>query len=862
MSRWATCLPLLISLVASLVGRAQPAPEVVPPRVLAAPPASAPLTPNPPGGATVVLRVLVGVTGAVEGVDVLESGGAELDQAATAAVRLWRFAPATRAGTPVAVRVRIPFVFEAPPRANQETDAGEPPAPPSGSASASASGSEPPADAGAPLVVALPAPVESESAPLPPGVEEVDVRGQQRKVERGGSDFQIEVGQLATIAGQSPESLLELAPGIFIANEGGAGHADQVFLRGFDAEQGQNIEFTVNGVPINQVDNTDGHGYADTHFIIPELVKNLRVIEGPFDPHQGDFAEAGSVDYELGVPHRQLMAQVQYGSFNTERALALWAPEGEREGTFAAVQATQSDGYGTNRANSDASAMAQYEGELGSRGLWRLLGTAYATHYRSAGVVRADDVANGIVDYYGTEDPSQGGDAQHFSISLQLIDPTNDGTLTQQLFLIYNGIRILEDFTGFLLDPQLPGQSEHPQRGDGILQQYESITAGGRGSYRLEGKLFGQSQAIEAGYFARYDHTTPVIQRVKFGTDTPYEYDEDLVTDIFNLAGYLDFELHPVRWLTLRGGLRQEYFDYNVQNLCALPNEFVPRSAILDVACGTSDAAGGVRLPDQRASATALITEPKVTALVQLPVGFALTGSVGEGAQSLDATNIMQDEQAPFSQILAAEGGGLFHRRLGDFDTSARALYFYTHVGQDLAFDPNQGRLTLGTGTTRQGVVAAVRLTGGILDESASFTYAYATNDNDGTLVPYVPSVVARSDTVVTGRLPLRFGDHAVQGGAGVDLSFVGDRALPLGQNASPTFVVGVSGNVRWDLFQLNLSIQNLFDAKYPLSEFFYASDFHHAAYPTLTPVEHFTAAPPLSVMVGLAVILDKESRP
>ena len=290
--------------------------------------------------------------------------------------------------------------------------------------------------------------------------------------------------------------------------------------------------------------------------------------------------------------------------------------------------------------------------------------------------------------------------------------------------------------------------------------------------------------------------------------------------------------------------------------------EFVPRSAILDVACGTSDAAGGVRLPDQRASATALITEPKVTALVQLPVGFALTGSVGEGAQSLDATNIMQDEQAPFSQILAAEGGGLFHRRLGDFDTSARALYFYTHVGQDLAFDPNQGRLTLGTGTTRQGVVAAVRLTGGILDESSSFTYAYATNDNDGTLVPYVPSVVARSDTVVTGRLPLRFGDHAVQGGAGVDLSFVGDRALPLGQNASPTFVVGVSGNVRWDLFQLNLSIQNLFDAKYPLSEFFYASDFHHAAYPTLTPVEHFTAAPPLSVMVGLAVILDKESRP
>ncbi len=192
-------------------------------------------------------------------------------------MRLWRFEPATRAGIPVAVRVRIPFVFEGTPA-------------PSPGAEAAAEASPPPlaADGGSPpLVVAVPTAPEQEAPPLPPGVVEVDVRGQQRKVERGGSDFQIEVGQLATIAGQSPESLLELAPGIFIANEGGAGHADQVFLRGFDAAQGQDIEFTVNGVPINQVDNTDCHGYADTHFIIPEVVKNLRVIEGPFDPRPG-----------------------------------------------------------------------------------------------------------------------------------------------------------------------------------------------------------------------------------------------------------------------------------------------------------------------------------------------------------------------------------------------------------------------------------------------------------------------------------------------------------------------------------------------------------------------------------------------
>ena len=381
--------------------------------------------------------------------------------------------------------------------------------------------------------------------------------------------LEIEVGQLAVIANQKPSDILQLAPGIFIANEGGAGHADQVFLRGFDAEQGQAIEFTVNGVPINEVDNTDGHGYADTHFIIPELVKNLRVIEGPFSPRQGDFAEAGSADYQLGVPDRRLELSASYGSFNTRRNLALWAPENEREGTFAAAQFFQSDGFGTNRASTNGSAMAEYEGDLGARGSWRLLGTAYGTHYQSAGVVRADDVASGRIGYYGTEDAAQGGDAQRYTLSFDLQSPSDQDFLAQQVFLTWRSLRIDEDFTGFLLDNQTLGQSYHPQRGDMIEQDYTAFTAGARGSDKRTGFFLGRPQSLEVGYYARYDHTTPEIQRLRFGTQNPYAVDEDLVTDIMNLALYVDLDLRPTRWLTVRGGIRQEYFDYNVLNQCA-----------------------------------------------------------------------------------------------------------------------------------------------------------------------------------------------------------------------------------------------------------------------------------------------------
>src|SRR6202035_2708340 len=132
----------------------------------------------------------------------------------------------------------------------------------------------------------------------------------------------VEIGKLAQVANGNPHGnaadLLKLAaPGLLLTNEGGEGHAEQVFLRGFDAREGQDIEFTVGGVPINGSGNLHGNGYADTHFIIPELVETLRVVEGPFDPRQGNYAVAGSANYELGLEKRGLTAKYTTGSFNT-----------------------------------------------------------------------------------------------------------------------------------------------------------------------------------------------------------------------------------------------------------------------------------------------------------------------------------------------------------------------------------------------------------------------------------------------------------------------------------------------------------------------------------------------------------------
>jgi len=416
----------------------------------------------------------------------------------------------------------------------------------------------------------------------------------------------------------------------------------------------------------------------------------------------------------------------------------------------------------------------------------------------------------------------------------------------------------VEDFTGFLLDNQEAGQSIHPQRGDAVEKDYTAFTGGLRGGYRWHTTLFGRDQAVEVGTYARYDHATPEILRLRYGTQIPYLVDSDYVTDTMNIAAFVDLDLKPLSWLTLRGGVRQEYFGYDTADECNTLGEF-EKGHDTDVSCPDYDR-GGPRLASRRVTATGQIIEPKATVLANLSHGFTLAASAGTGAQSLDATSISQDENAPFASLNAAEGGLQYQKRLGTFAVSGRALGYYTHVDRDLVFDPNLGRVSASTGTTREGLVGALRATGHWLDESLSYTSANATYDEDGTLVPYVPLAVARSDTAVFGAI----GKGLVLGElprveAGLGVSWVGRRALPYSQFASPTLQLDASSAVRLGRFKLGLSVTNLTNTPFPLSEFFYASDFNTSGYATLTPEMQFTAAPPREFLATFEIDLQRE---
>ncbi len=76
-------------------------------------------------------------------------------------------------------------------------------------------------------------------------VEDVRVMGPLPSRSPGPASFDITLEKLGTaIPRTNASDALKLAPGFLLTNEGGSGHAEQVFLRGFDAHEGQDLEFT------------------------------------------------------------------------------------------------------------------------------------------------------------------------------------------------------------------------------------------------------------------------------------------------------------------------------------------------------------------------------------------------------------------------------------------------------------------------------------------------------------------------------------------------------------------------------------------------------------------------------------------
>nr|WP_217918504.1 TonB family protein [Myxococcus sp. AM010] len=833
---------------------------VTPPVPLEAPGPVLPSEVSPPEvPATVLLRLTIDRAGEVSRVEVRQSAGVALDRAAMNAALRWRFQPARRGEEAIDVRVDVPVTFVPPvhghhvePVASGHDGAEEPPGAAIGQgAGAQPGASSPGGEAARPETPSADAPV----APKPPSFS-TTVRGaSQAPPPVAVGDFHIPVGQLADVPRRSASDLMLLAPGVMLANHGGEGHAESIYIRGFDAGEGKDVELRLNGVPLNEVSHAHGHGYADTYFIIPELVESLRVTEGPYDASQGDFGVAGTVEYQLGLARRGLTASLSTGSYAARRLSLVWGPPEASEATFVGLLLRQGHGFGPNRSYANAGLMAQVELRVGDESRLRLFGTSYGMRFASPGVVRETDVVDARMpcapdadsQFFCSYDPNQGGAGQRHLLSAELQSRLKrGGRFVQQGYVILRQTRIRDNFTGFLLDTTPPdGQS---QRGDNTEGYYRGSTLGLRGRYVPGLTLLGQPQPLELGYVARYDDVRTRSRRLRDSGGVPYATVFDNQVRTTNLGAYASLRVAPLSWLTLRGGVRLDTFLFGVD----------------DFNRPTQDR-DGPRLPDESLEAYGFFASPRASAELRLTPRLTWLTSAGLGARSSDAAALSDAELAPYARVASGETG-LGWRLDGPLALEARGAFFATRVSQDFVFDETVGRNQPVGASQRLGAFVSARGTlRDRVDVQASLAWARATLPApgasawklwDGTVMPYIPELLGRVDASLRGTT--RVAGQQVDWNVALGHSAIGPRPLPLDRYSAPIFLFDVGTRARWKAVEVGLSVENLLDTRWRESEFNYVSNFRGPdAPPSLMATRHFTAGAPRMFMGTLTLHLD-----
>lgn len=778
----------------------------------------------------VMLALTVDADGHVSKVDVLESGGADLDEAALVAARQWTFVPAKRNGKALASRIRVPFHF-APPAAPPELV-----------------GPPKPSDDLAGHAVA-PGPVPAE----------VHVTGRPNPPSRGLSDFRLTRTTLTAAPHGSGADLLATAPGVYIAHPEGEAIAQRIYLRGFDAEHGQDVELKVAGIPMNQPSHIHGQGYADLNVVIPETVRSIRVIEGVYDPRQGDFAVAGSAEYDLGVEERRSRAKLTYGSFGTKRALAIWAPEGQAEETFGAATFRTTDGFGDGtRGGTSGGAVGQYKLKLPYDVTALFHVGAYAARSNIAGVVRRDDVASGKIGFYDAyPDPSArsqsaGTSRTQVGITFEKSPDADGSRLSAGMWLYLASFRARTNFTGYTqrsrIEPTWVG------RGDLIEQSNDDFGLGGSMSYRSARLAPCKDFVVqyELGTEVRTHRIAQAQNLLQAPQNETWDLRDDAELRTTDVGVFGDVLLGASKYVRLRGGARADLLFFDIDDKLG---NFIPSFSKKNHIVGF------------RRTASGIAAGPRATVEGHPTTWLRLSASYGEGFRSPQARQLEEGEQAPFAKVRSYEAGATI--RQGEA-ISLSAIAYQTDLSYDLVFDPGEGRLERIGPTTRRGLVGYLLASpADWVNVSLSATYVHATLDSppiatpenpsppyvSGQSLPYVPPLLVRSDVAFARPIGSVLAKPLVWK-AGYGTTFLSSRPLPYGQTSPPVFLLDGTIGVRRDWLELSIDGFNLLGARYADTEYAFVSNWQTSAVPSRVPARHVSAGAPRAVLASVTLYL------
>jgi hypothetical protein len=643
---------------------------------------------------------------------------------------------------------------------------------------------------------------DTGAAPL-----DVVVRGRRAEQEHlAASDSTTDQTELSLRPRYRAEDVLDAVPGLFTVQPNGGGKAQQYFMRGFDLDHGTDLAFFVDGVPINAVSHAHGQGFSDLHFLIPETIGSLDSTKGPYSARVGDFATAGSTSFRMADRVAESVGKVEIGAYGHERVVAVESPSlGDTWRMVLAAEAFHENGPFVHPEDfGRVNAYAKVTRVLDDRSELSLLLMAYDGAWNASGVLPARAVCgegdgtptpaaysgSRCLSRWDSADPSQGGSSQRLMASTTYRRRLGgEAEVEATAFVLHSNLQLFpNDGIASSLQPEGIKYGAQIEQDDARTEAGASLRFSQRsrlGPIPLRTTLGLQfrGDAIDVGLHRtenrmRLDGIDPTI---------PGPIVDDAINET-ELGGYLEEEIHPVRWLRLVLGARLDRIDVAVNNESA---------TAIDKVSG-SDGAGQL--------------SPKAAVVVSPMRGLELFADYGRGFHSNDARTIAQGTATTLIATATGYEVGTTARPARGLALSAVA--FLLDLTSELVLDGDTASTSPSGPTRRYGVELtgryqlAERLFADATFTAAQPRYTYDFDKAGGTYLPNAPTRTFSAG--VGAREPL--GPVTVIGS--VHLKSMGDRPATQSYSLVETgyTVVDAALGARWSRFEIVADLLNVGD--------------------------------------------------
>ena len=614
-----------------------------------------------------------------------------------------------------------------------------------------------------------------------------------------------------------PAQVLRLIPGfVAVEHSGGAGKADQYFLRGFDADHGTDVAFFSDGMPINFRSHAHGQGYADLNFIIPETIEGLDVYKGAYLPEFGDFDTAGAVSFRTRQVVKEGIVQAAGGQFDTQRYMLMFSPTKDRIRTLFAGEGYYTNGpFLNDNRYFRANLLGKITTNFSSRDEVSLTATFHKAQWNASGEIPLRAVSDGTLDRFGAIDPSEGGKTLRSTARLNYhYDTHSGGQFFANAYAQYYTFDLYTNFTFFLNDPI---------NGDGIQQLDNRVMYGGDIGYTQRAEVLGVPSVGTIGVQTRLDdihaRLGTQVRRNPLGTTM----DSDILEASY--APYIKAEVQPLSWMRVTGGFRAETFTFDVRNRC--PD------------CAEQPA--GRR--------TSSIVLPKANLILGPWLRSEFFANYGEGYHSNDARSVVASGSSPFARARTYEVG-VRSKPWGPDGIEFVTTLWGIDLKSELVFVGDEGTTESRGASRRRGVEVAARgQLWGPIYLNGSLTWSKA-EFNNSEAIPLAPELTAYGAILVQWPEGLR---------SQIQATYLGVRPLIEDRSAKAPSWIDIDLSERYILpiklshgrLEAFLFIQNLLNAKWEQATFYFESRLRNEA-AGVNDI-HFVPGNPRFFMGGLA---------